>query len=159
MANSASQIVFVDVEVAGAEISRPIIQVAAVAVASNFAELETFESKLTFDKRLADPNSLTKKRYDAHTWAVEPRMGSSADRAFSRFLRRNAFINSYRNGCSPAPVAQLVAHNAQFDGPFIRAWFERVGRFFPGDYRMLCTVQRALWLFYEHPQLRPPTDF
>jgi DNA polymerase III alpha subunit (gram-positive type) len=158
MADSAAQIVFVDVEVAGAEISRPIIQVAAIAVASNFAELDTFEAKLRFDKRLADPDSLTKKRYCEQTWAAEARSATSAARAFALFLRRHAVFNLYRSR-PLSSVAQLVAHNAQFDGPFIRVWFDRVGRFFPGNYRMLCTVQRALWLFHEHPHLRPPADF
>jgi DNA polymerase III epsilon subunit-like protein len=31
--------------------------------------------------------------------------------------------------------------------------------FLPGHYRMLCTVQRAIWLFQEEPQRKPPKDF
>lgn len=151
--------VFIDLEVAGAEISRPIIQVAAIAVSSNLEELETFEAKLKFDKRLADPHSLTKNRYCPKTWANEARSATTVARSFAEFLRRHATHDVARNGGSTYPVAQLVAHNASFDGPFLQAWFERVGEFFPGHYRMLCTVQRALWLFHEHPHLRPPKDF
>jgi DNA polymerase III alpha subunit (gram-positive type) len=159
MTVSATRLVFVDVEVAGAEISRPIIQVAAIAVGSNLGELETFEAKLNFDERLADPKTLTRNRYCEKTWTTEARSATSVARDFAKFLRGHATNDLASNGRSPCLVAQLVAHNAQFDGPFLRAWFNRVGRFFPGDYRMLCTVQRALWLFHECPHLRPPADF
>jgi DNA polymerase III epsilon subunit-like protein len=52
-----------------------------------------------------------------------------------------------------------VAHNAEFDGPFLRSWFERLGLFFPGSYRVSCTMQRAMWLFHEDQSLTPPADF
>ncbi len=148
-----------DLEVAGAEISRPIIQVAAIAVARDLQEAETFEAKLKFDERLADPRSLTAKRYCCHKWTAEARSATSVARAFGAFLRRHTLPQGASSTRRPYPRAQLVAHNAGFDGPFLQVWFNRVGRFFPGDYRMLCTVQRALWLFHEHPNLRPPADF
>jgi hypothetical protein len=156
---SAARLVFVDVEVAGAEISRPIIQVAAIAVASDLEELETFEAKLKFDQRLADPHSLPKNRYCEKTWAAEARSATRVAPAFAQFLRRHAAVDGAGKRGSYYQVAQLVAHNASFDGPFLQAWFERIGKFFPGHYRMLCTVQRALWLFHEHHHLRPPTDY
>jgi DNA polymerase III alpha subunit (gram-positive type) len=155
----AAQLVFVDIEVAGAEISRPIIQVAAIAVAANLEELETFEAKLKFDERLADHKTLTRNRYCEKTWTAEARSATSVARAFASFLRRHATFDLAGNGRSSYRVAQLVAHNANFDGPFLRAWFDRVGDFLPGDYRILCTVQRAMWLFHEHCHLRPPADF
>ncbi len=156
---TADSIVFVDLEVAGGEITCPIIQVAAIAVGNNLHELEAFEAKLRFDKCLADPQSLTRNRYCETTWAAEARSATSVARAFAKFLRRHAAFDLAGNGRSSYPVAQLAAHNASFDGPFLRAWFDRVGNFLPGNYRILCTVQRAMWLFHEHSHLRPPKDF
>lgn len=156
---SASQLVFVDVEVAGGQITQPIIQVAAIAVDGDLRTLETFEAKLTFDERLADPDSLTKHRYCRATWAAEARSATAVARDFASFLRRHAALRSGNKGKRSHAVAQLVAHHAPFDGPFLQAWFERVGVYFPGHYRMLCTLQRALWLFHEYPDLRQPRDY
>ena len=46
MQEGTRRIVFVDLEAAGGEISRPIIQVAAVAVGNDLREVEAFEAKL-----------------------------------------------------------------------------------------------------------------
>lgn len=152
-------LVFVDLETAGADLSRPIIQVAAIAVARDFEELETFEAKLTFDRRLADPKTLTKKRYCEKTWQAEARSATIVAQEFAGFLRRYATLHTDTAGQRCYRVAQLAAHNAPFDGPFLQAWFDRVGAYFPGDYRMLCTLQRAIWLFHEYPSLRRPQDY
>ena len=56
-------------------------------------------------------------------------------------------------------VAQLVAHNASFDGPVLEVWYERLGVFLPAGRQVLCTVQRAIWRLAEHPDLPPPRDF
>lgn len=56
-------------------------------------------------------------------------------------------------------VAQLVAHNAEFDGAFLRKWFERLRLFLPASYRVFCTLHRAMWLFHEDRLLTPPNDF
>jgi DNA polymerase III epsilon subunit-like protein len=56
-------------------------------------------------------------------------------------------------------VAQIAAHNAAFDGPFLQAWYDRLGVFFPAHRLMLCTLQRALWYFAEHPWVAPPRNY
>lgn len=56
-------------------------------------------------------------------------------------------------------VAQLVAHNAAYDAAFLDAWFTRCERFLPASPRVLCTMQRAIWLFHEDKRLTPPVDF
>jgi DNA polymerase III epsilon subunit-like protein len=155
----ANPLVFVDVEVAGAEITRPVIQVAAIATGNNVEVLETFEAKLTFDERLADSRSLTRTRYSPDIWAAEARSATAVARAFGRFLRRHIVQQPVTQNGRGHCVAQLAAHNAPFDGPFLRTWFERVGAYFPGDYRLLCTMQRAQWLFQEHPEWRRPRDY
>jgi Exonuclease len=159
MPPSASHLVFADLEVAGAELSRPIIQVAAIAVTHDLEELETFEAKLKFDPQLANPRSLTRNRYCPEIWEAEARSATCVAREFAHFLRRHATLCARTSRGRTYRVAQLVAHNAPFDGPFLQAWFERVGAYFPGHYRMLCTMQRALWLFQEYPELLRPHDF
>lgn len=154
-----NSLVFVDVEVAGAEITRPVIQVAAIATGQNVAVLETFEAKLKFDERLADPRSLTHTRYSPAIWAAEAQSATAVAREFGRFLRRYAVEQPATKNRRTQRVAQLAAHNAPFDGPFLKTWFERVGAYFPGDYRTLCTMQRAQWLFQEHPEWRRPSDY
>ena len=59
----------------------------------------------------------------------------------------------------PYQLAQLAAHNANFDGPFLRAWYQRIGQFCPARYQVLCTLQRSLWWFDEHRLETPPKDF
>src|SRR5262249_34118756 len=56
-------------------------------------------------------------------------------------------------------VAQLAAHNASFDGAFLGSWYERQRRFLPDHRRVLCTLQRSMWYFQEHPDEPPPDDF
>jgi len=56
-------------------------------------------------------------------------------------------------------VAQLVAHNAAFDGPFLQAWYEKHGVYLPARRQVLCTLQRAIWFFVERPEESCPRDF
>jgi DNA polymerase III epsilon subunit-like protein len=153
------RLVFVDLETGGLETWRPIIQIAAIAVTSSLRELEVFESKLTFDSRFVDPRSLRKNNYSPDRWRREARPAREVATAFAEFLRRHATVDVSAAGRGGFQVAQLVAHNAAFDGPFLQAWFERLGQFFPGHFRLLCTVQRAVWLFHEDKKLTPPRDF
>ncbi len=156
---SDERLVFVDIESAGLETWRPIIQIAAVAVTSRLTNLESFEAKIRFNKRFADPQSLNKNHYCPERWKRESLPASIVARQFTDFLRRHATIDVVSGRKRTYQVAQLVAHNASFDGPFLQAWFERLGMFFPGHFRVLCTMQRAVWLFHEDKSLTPPADF
>ena len=154
-----SQVVFVDIETAGLEIHRPIIQIAAIAVEEGFHEVEHFETKIRFDESQACPDALRKNHYRRAEWkrtAVAPR---KAAWSFAAFLRRHASVDVYRRDLSLFHVAQLASHNSQFDGPFLKVWFERLDIFMPASYRVFCTLQRAYWFFHEHPQLPPPDDY
>jgi hypothetical protein len=148
-------------ETAGLEFTRPIIQIAAIAVSSQLRELESCEIKLLFDENQADPAALRSNHYDPTVWkakAVEPEAGA---RIFAAFLRRHATVDlvSRRSGAI-YHVAKLVAHNGeQFDGPFLRAWYKRLGLFLPAAYSVFCTKQRAYCLFHEDKSLTPPDDF
>ena len=153
------RLVFVDLETGGLETWRPIIQIAAIAVTSSLRELEVFESKLMFESRFVNPKSLHKNNYSPERWKREARPAREVSTAFSEFLRRHATLDVSAAGRRGYQVAQLVAHNAAFDGPFLQAWFERMGQFFPGHFRLLCTVQRAVWLFHEDKTLTLPRDY
>lgn len=158
-ARGGTHLVFVDLETGGIETTRPIIQIAALAVDRQLNELDTFEVKIRFDERAACPDALRRIHYRRAQWkrsAVPPRR---AARAFTRFLRRHASVEVLGQDLTPFRVAQLASHNSQFDGPFLTTWFDRLGVFLPASYRVFCTLQRAYWLFQEHPELTSPDDF
>lgn len=151
---------FVDIESGGLEFSRPIIQIAAVAIDSNFRERESIELKIEFDERKADPRALPISKYDPDIWkqhAIAPR---KAARHFAAFLRRHATFEMKSKEGKPYRIAQLAGHNAErFDAPFIHAWYRWMGIYCPARYMALCTKQKALWLFAEDKSLTPPSDF
>lgn len=153
------RLVFVDIETAGLQTWRPIMQIAAIAVNRSFHELEVFEEKIQFDERQAVQHTLRKRHYSRARWQREARRDRDVAVDFGAFLARHATIDVRTASGKPCAVAQLVAHHAEFDGPFLRMWFERMGLFFPGAYRVFCTLQRAMWLFHEDRTLPPPSDF
>lgn len=52
-------------------------------------------------------------------------------------------------------IAQLVAHNAAFDGPFLTNWFEKLDIYLPARRLMLCTMQLAMWQFMDNVSSAP----
>ena len=151
--------VFVDIESAGLEFDRPIIQIAAIAVDCHLNELESFEVKIQFDETAADPISLRKNSYSRELWEQEGATEAVAAKSFAAFLRRHATVDLFSTDRRLYQVAQLVAHNGAFDGPFLHTWFKRQRIFFPAAYRVLCTLQRIIWLFHEDQTLTPPADY
>lgn len=160
MAHDAGRLVFFDLETAGPRPARnPIIQMAAIAVDGQLNQLETFEVKLLFDEKKADRQSLRKNHYNRGTWAREAVYPDIAAARLADFLRRHASQDRVSARGESYRVAQLVAHNAAFDGPFITTWFEKLDLFLPAHRHNLCTLQRAQWFFAERPHLPPPTSF
>lgn len=151
---------FLDLETAGLEHHRPIIQFAAIAVdADTLIERESLETKVRFDKRNASRAALSKNSYSSDIWNAEAISPRAAANQLSAFLRRHASVDMLSNSGKLYQLAQLVAHNASFDGPFLQAWYERLGEFCPARYQVLCTLQRALWWFDEHRLETPPSNF
>lgn len=153
------RLIFVDIETAGLEIWRPIIQLAAVAVDSQLNELEQFNERIKFRFKDADRKSLRKNSYDARVWRELARSERDVAERFDRFLRRHATVDLVSAKGRTYQVAQLVAHNANFDGQFLKAWFDRLELYSPASPRVLCTLQKAMWLFEEDKSLSPPVDF
>lgn len=158
--DESQRAVYFDIETGGLDPQRhPIIQIAAIAVEHGSEPLEAFEAKVRFDERKANKNSLRKNHYHPGTWAREAQEPADVAQAFAKFLRRHATIPLTSAKGNEYFVAQLVAHNAAFDGPFLQSWYERLGSYLPARRLVLCTLQRAVWYFTEHAALVPPTDF
>ena len=142
------KLIFVDLEVGGPNPKRhPIIQLAAIALDSHLEILEAFEAKVRFNPKCANAYSLRKNSYHPGVWAQEAREPHEVAKEFSQFLRRHASISTLSSKGEQYHVAQLVAHNAPFDGPFIIEWYERLGIYLPAKRQLLCTLQLALWHF------------
>lgn len=156
MSRLAEPLVFLDLETAGGDARRhPIIQIAAVAVDAHLIVQDELELKLQFDPRLATQASLRKAHYRPAIWrhdAVPPLVGA---RRLARFLRQQSAHGSRHR----QPLLQLVAHHANYDGPFLQAWFRRQEVYLPAHPQLLCTLQRIRWFFAEHPKLPPPASF
>ena len=153
-------ICFVDIETGGLEFTRPIIQLAAVAVDEGYEVRESIELKVWFNRKEADPRAINKNKFDVSVWKDEALPAPAAARKFSAFLRRHATFDMVSDNGRPYRLAQLAGHNAErFDAPFLHTWYERLGIYFPARYMALCTKQKALWLFEEDKALTPPSDF
>jgi DNA polymerase III epsilon subunit-like protein len=151
------RLVFVDLEVGKAGRQRLILQIAAVALTRSLVELESFEAKILTD--VPRDAEIRHRRFNRAQWQAEAKHPKVVAYEFGRFLGRHATVEIAGTSRRRIAVAQLVAHNAEFDGLFLRDWFERLGLFLPASYRVHCTLQRALWLFQEQSGMIPPADF
>ena len=153
------KLVFFDLETGGLNPSRhPIIQLAALAVDERLTPLEAIELKVRFDESKATRASLRKNHYNRGVWAREAIEPREAARLFADFLSRHASATVVSGSGRSRLVAQLAAHNAAFDGPFLQAWYERVGVFMPARYQVLCTLQRRSGILRNAPAC-PPKNF
>lgn len=161
MSLKASTLVFVDIESGGANPEHhPIIQLAAIAVAqATFTEIESLEIKVRFDERKANKYSLRKNSYSRSLWQREAMPEREAAQQFAAFLRRHATYQAISQAGKEYGLAQLVAHNAAFDGPFLQYWYERLNLFCPAKGPVFCTLQRCHWYFVENYHLVPPKNF
>jgi DNA polymerase III epsilon subunit-like protein len=153
-------LVIFDLETGGVEPRHPDIQLAALVVDGD-REVGAFHARIIFDVAACDPEALKMNSYDAELWKAEALPEHVVIAQFARFLDPYRSIErvSKRTG-RPYTIAKLAGHNAQrFDGPRLRAMFERHDRFLPADtYGVLDTWQRALWWFHE-TGAAPPKSF
>jgi DNA polymerase III epsilon subunit-like protein len=148
--------VFFDLETAGLTEKHPNIQIAAVAVDSNWNELGTFERKIKFDSAKADREALALNSYNADIWQSEAVDEYKACMDFADFLNpyRCLMMTSRRTG-KPYTVALLVGHNAAtFDGPRLQLMLKHHNMFLPADPRVRCTAQKAMD-FFDCRQIQP----
>lgn len=155
----AQTIVFIDLETAGTNPERhPIIQVAALAADETLSPLEAYEAKVRFHPHTANRYSLRKNHYHPGIWSLEAKEPKTVAQELADFLRRHASVAKLSARGDSYRVAQLVAHHAAFDAAFLRCWYDRLGLYLPASPLVLCTLQRALWYFAEHPELTRPKD-
>src|SRR5687768_5259729 len=151
-----ARLVFFDLETGGPDPKRhPIIQLAAVAIDEHLDVLEAFEAKIKFDTKRANSYSLRKNSYHPGVWAQESREAKEAAQDFARFLRRHATAPTLSSQGQRYQVAQLVAHNAAFDGPFLFTWFDKLKVHLPARRLVLCTMQLAMWHFLSDQSSAP----
>lgn len=155
------RLVFFDLETGGLDPRRnPIIQLGAVAVDSEtLAEFDEVEIKIRFNERKAAKFALRKNSYSRRLWNEEALPPEQAARTFSGFLRQHASHRELTRDGLEFQLAQLVAHNALFDAPFLEEWYRRLGVYCPARRQVLCTLQRAKWHFAEHAQNVAPPNF
>lgn len=153
------RIVVLDIECGNFGRERPlIIQLAAIAVDRELREVELFAALVRFNERFASRRLLTKARYDRALWTSKARDKREVAIAFRQFLRRHATHDVVQDG-RVFQVARLAAHNgAEFDGPILRTWYERMNLSLPASRRVLCTLQLAEWFFLLNQQHSPPDD-
>lgn len=153
---TAHRVVFFDTETGGLRPDHPTIQLAAIAVGPDWAELEAFERKIAFDVSKADPEALALNHFDADAWKGAPSERQVVDE-FGAFLKRHSTVElvSQRTG-KPYKVARVGGHNiAGFDLERVAAMFKHHGAFFPVDFRTaLDTRYGAIW-FFEGTDVQP----
>ncbi len=166
--NHDERLVFFDLETGGlfdvvagrVKLTKPITQIAAIAVDRYYNECETFEIKIRFDEQQAEPVALAANHYDRKTWQRDAFEPEEAAKRFANFLRRHATIDCISKAGRPYRIAQLVAHNAErFDGPLIHAWFKLLDQYCPAAYSVFCTKQKAFWLFHECQTMTPIANY
>lgn len=148
MLNLRTPVVFFDLETGGLLHNQPIIQIGAIAVDTNWHELETFEKKLIFKPEECDAIALEKNHYTPEAWiaAIEPYV---AFKEFGQMLDRHRSVEMISKSGKPYKVARIGGHNiVGFDIERIKKRFKEQGLFFPVELRTaLDTWYGAVWYF------------
>jgi DNA polymerase III epsilon subunit-like protein len=151
--------IYFDLETGGVMPQHPSIQLAAVAISdADGSELGSFERKLLFNEAACDQEALKINHYDADAWKKNAVPINRAASDFAAFAKPYACVEmvSKRTG-NPYGVAKLAGHNAvSFDLPRLRDMFGT--QFFPFSYHVKDTLQRAIWYFDEHPEIKRPEN-
>ena len=150
-------IVYFDLETGGLDGKRhPLIQIAAIAVDEDFNEVEVFEAKINFKEDGCDPIALQKNNFDPAVWREEGRGPVEVSKDFAAFVLRHAKLKNVSAKGNKYTSCQMAGHNAAvFDRPFLGAWYDRLKGYCPADWRVLDTLQLALWWYHANGKPRP----
>ena len=145
MLSLKQHITIFDLETGGLSPKRhPIIQIGAVRMSLDLQSYKTFECKVQFDTKKADPTALSMNSYDADAWEAEAIPAKVAAEKFAAFLKQGADVHKISKRSGKAyKVAQLAAHNASFDSGFIFPWFKNLGVYLPAEWHVIDTIQLA----------------
>jgi DNA polymerase III epsilon subunit-like protein len=145
-------IVYFDLETGGLEIHHPIIQLAAVAVAPDGTELDSFDARIKFNVGDCDPEALKINHYTEAAWAnaIGP---AKAAAMFAGWLNRFKWVTQVSKRTGKAyTVARMGGYNAAtFDMPMLMAFFRKLNVFLPAHPRPLDVLQLADWYFQINP--------
>lgn len=150
MLDPHQRLVVFDLETGGLDpLQHPVIQVAMIALDSQWREVDSLEVKVEFDLEAADPDALAKNSYSAEEWRLKAVSPSFARGYVTDFLKRHATLQKKGKNPPHRPytVARLCGHNAaRFDGEFLAAWFKKADLFCPAAcYEVLDTLQLLRW--------------
>lgn len=151
-----SKTIYFDLETGGVEPRHPNIQIAAICIDdSSGEEIANFECKIKFDESAADPEALKINHYTPAAWTGAVPVAEAMQR-FVRFAEPHRSIEmiSKRTG-APFMVGKLAGYNAvTFDLPRLKSMFGT--QFFPFSYLVRDVLQRAMFWFDEHPEVKNP---
>jgi DNA polymerase III epsilon subunit-like protein len=149
---------FFDTETGGVSPAHPTIQLAAVAIDdATWEEVSSFERKICFNEADCDPEALRLNHYNAAVWANEAKPADRVAAQFAFWAKPYLCIEMVSKAGNPYSVGKLAGHNAlTFDLPRLRGMFGQM--FFPFSYHVKDTLQRAMWFFDEHPDLKRPAN-
>ena len=149
--------VYFDLETGGLDGKRhPIIQIAAIAVDAQYKEVEVYERKVLFLEENCDPIALQKNNFDPKVWREEGVGPKEVAKEFTSFVRRHAALDNISAKGKPYRSCQMAGHNAAvFDRRFLGEWYDRLGLYCPADWRVLDTMQLAIWHYYVNQKPRP----
>lgn len=148
---------FFDVETSGLEPHHSVIQLAAIAINDQTgSEVSSFERKVRFNAVLAEVNALEMNHYDPAVWKAEAEEPATVIAKFIDWARPYFCIEMVsKSSGKKYKVGKLAGHNVvAFDLVRLRGMFGQM--FFPFSYHAKDTLQRALWLFDEHPSIKRP---
>ena len=151
------RVVFFDLETGGLDGTvYPITQIGAVVTDENLNEIESYERKVLFREKNADPVALKKNHYDRKVWQAEGRDPREVVLEFTALLDKYRDIKNVSAKGRQYTSTQLAGHNAAvFDRKFLGDWYKRLGAYCPGDWRVLDTLQLALWWYRVTGRPRP----
>lgn len=148
---------YFDTETSGLEAHHAVIQLAAIAINDQTgAEVDSFERKVRFNAALASLEALKINHYDPATWKVEAEEPATVIAKFTAWAKPYACIDMVsKSSGKPYKVGKLAGHNVvAFDLVRLRRMYSTT--FFPFSYHAKDTLQRALWFYDEHPELKRP---
>lgn len=148
---------YFDVETNGLEPHHVVIQLAAIAIEDRSGkELATFERKLRFNARESDLKALEVNHYDPAVWKRDAKEPATVIAEFDEWARPWWCIEmTSKTKGTRYKVGKLAGHNVvAFDLVRLRGLYAT--RFFPFSYHTKDTLQRAIWYFDEHPEVKRP---
>lgn len=134
--------VFFDLETSGTDqCKHQITQIAAMHLPTG----DSYEQKLRFSLRKADPEALEVIGFSKRKWknAVSQRDGMVS---FCDFVANHKSCDMISKKGNPYTTASLIGYRIdRFDLPFLAHHFDKHDLWFPGDFRCYDSMQLALW--------------